>query len=74
MPKVDALVNIVMGSMGNITVNRLTMLGDSGGDGVTGDLPRKVVSTNEQVKAATGVDLLRAVQQRLAPPGAPGHD
>jgi len=67
MQKVDALVNIVMGSMGNITVNRLTMLGDAGGEGGPGDLPRKVIATNEQVKAATGVDLLRAVQQRVEP-------
>jgi flotillin len=74
MQKVNALVAIVMGSMVQLKIDRFTVLGGGAGDsagGPAGDLPRKVLAANEQLKAAAGVDLLKAVQQRLEPPARP---
>ena len=89
MQKVDELMRIVMGTVGDLKVDRLTMLGGavSGGDGAavarTGDLgalATRIIATNEQLKAASGVDLLQAVVGKVtgtvpdqpARPRAPG--
>jgi flotillin len=73
MQKVNALVGIVMGSMGQLKIDRFTVLGGGvgHGEGTPMDLSRKVLVANEQLKAAAGVDLLKAVQQRLEPPARP---
>lgn len=72
MQKVDALTRIVMGSVGELKVEKLTVLGGTGGTGSAGepggastDLARRVIAANEQIKAAAGVDLLKAVQGRV---------
>lgn len=74
MQKVDELMRIVMGTMGELHVDKLTMLGGLGGNGVGSadggsDLTGRIIASNEQLKAVTGVDLLRAVRERVA--GAP---
>ena len=67
MQKVDGLMRIVMGSVGELRVEKLTVLGGLGGGagGPGGDLTGKVLAANEQLKAAAGVDLLKAVQGRI---------
>ena len=74
MQKVDELMRIVMGTMGELHVDKLTMLGGLGGNGVGSadggsDLTGRIIASNEQLKAVTGIDLLRAVRERVA--GAP---
>jgi flotillin len=78
MQKVDELMRIVMGTVADLKVERLTMLGGLGGapagsgngvpavHGDLGGLAGRLVAANEQIKAASGVDLLGAAQQRLA--------
>ena len=70
MQKVDGLVSIVMGSVSELKVEKLTVLGGlgsgAGAPGGGGDLPGKLIAANEQIKAVSGVDLIRAVQQRIA--------
>ena len=65
-------------TMKALRIDRLTVLGQSASGGAGGALGPAVVATNEQVRAATGVDLLSSLQRRIAvaPPaakdGAPG--
>jgi flotillin len=69
MQKVDGLMRIVMTTVSDLKVRKLTVLGGLGnGTGAGGDVTGKVIAASEQLKAATGVDLLRAVQDRLAAP------
>jgi flotillin len=74
MQKVDELMRIVMGTVSDLKVDKLTVLGLNGAgpqtDGL--DLTGKIISAGEQLKAATGVDLLGAVRDRLGgPPSLP---
>lgn len=69
MQKVDTLMRIVMATVSDLKVARLTLLGS--GPATPGDLPMRVVAAGEQLKAATGVDLIRAVADRLAPEAPP---
>lgn len=70
MQKVDQLMRIVMSTAGDLKIDRLTVLGGVGSGG-NGDVAGKIVAASEQLKAATGVDLLSAVRGRLAGPPAP---
>jgi len=66
MQKVDQLMRIVMSTAGDLKVDRLTVLGGNG-DGASGtDLAAKIIGLGEQLKAATGVDVVSAVRDRLA--------
>jgi flotillin len=69
MQKVDQLMRIVMSTAGDLKVDRLTVLGGSGGGTAGTDLAAKLIGLSEQLKAATGVDVVSAVRERLA--GAP---
>jgi flotillin len=75
MQKVDELMRIVMGTVGELKVDRLTMLGGAGNGGNgsgaphNGDLATlatRIIATNEQIKAVAGVDLLQAVAGKAA--------
>lgn len=71
MQKVDQLMRIVMSSAGDLKVDRLTVLG-TGSEGASGtDLAAKLIGLSEQLKAATGVDVVSTVRERLA--GASGR-
>jgi flotillin len=64
MQKVDGLMRIVMSSAGDLKVDRLTVLGGIGGNSAGGDLAGKLIAMSEQLKAATGVDIVQAVRER----------
>ena len=66
MQKVDGLMRIVMSSAGDLKVDRLTVLGGIGGNGGNGDLAGKLIAMSEQLKAATGLDIVGAVRERVA--------
>jgi flotillin len=82
MQKVDELMRVVMSTVGELKVERLTMLGGGigssgggagGGGGLTGDgasLAGRIIAANEQLKAVAGIDLLKAVGGRVAAPPA----
>jgi flotillin len=71
MQKVDGLMSIVMTTVSDLKVRKLTVLGGLGnGNGSNGDVTAKVIAASEQLKAATGVDLLRAFEDRLTTPPA----
>jgi flotillin len=67
MQKVDELMRIVMGTVTDLKVEKLTVLGGmgngAGGTDVTA-LTGKLITANEQLKAAVGVDLLSAVAKK----------
>jgi flotillin len=55
------------GTLKDIKVDRLVVLGAGNGGG-TPALGASLIAANEQVRAATGVDLVAAARGRLAPP------
>lgn len=70
MQKVDQLMRIVMTTVGDLKVERLTILGGGGpassgpgSEGVT-----RLIAASEQLKATTGVDLLTSLRDRLGAP------
>lgn len=67
LQKVDGLMTQVMQTVSGLKVEKLTVLGGlgAGAPGGGGDLTGKVISASEQLKAATGVDLLGAVRDRM---------
>jgi flotillin len=71
MQKVNELMRIVMSSAGDLKVDRLTMLGGVGGSSAGGDLAGKLIAMSEQLKAATGLDVVQAVRARMAGQGVP---
>jgi flotillin len=81
MQKMDELIRIVMGTVHGLKVERLTVLGglapppSSSGAGLPGidlsGVAGRLITANEQLKAASGVDLLGAVEARLGAPKIP---
>lgn len=65
LQKVDVLMRQVMQTVSGLKVEKLTVLGGIGGAGGGGDLTGKVIAASEQLKAATGVDLLGSVRDRM---------
>lgn len=67
MQKVDDLTRIVMSSVGSLKVDRLTILGGVGstGSATPGALTGSLIAANEQIKAATGLDLGATLRSRL---------
>ena len=66
MQKVDGLMRIVMSSAGDLKVDRLTVLGGIGGNGGSGDLAGKLIAMSEQLRTATGLDIVQAVRERVS--------
>jgi flotillin len=60
------------GTLKDIKVDRLVVLGGSGGQG-TASVGASIIAANEQVRAATGVDLVAAARSRLGAPPADGN-
>lgn len=65
MQKLVPVLQQVAGTIGQLHVDRLTVIGGGNGNGHGGDLATKLVSTNEQIKAATGIDVAQAVRAKL---------
>jgi flotillin len=63
LQRIDELVQILMGTIGDLKVDRLTIL-PAGSTGA-GDSARGLLSAAEQLRAVTGVDLVSAVQSKL---------
>jgi flotillin len=55
------------GTLKDIKIDRLVVLGNSHGNGAT-STGAAIIAANEQVRAATGVDLVGAARTRLGPP------
>jgi flotillin len=71
MQKVADLSRIVMGTVGSLKVDKLTVLGGVGGGGSgLGDLTGRLIAASEQIKAATGIDIGAALRSRT-PPATP---
>jgi len=66
--KLVPLMKRISAPLGDLKVNRLTVIGKLAGDagGTTGSLAGKLVRTSEEIKAATGIDVPALVRDRLA--------
>lgn len=73
MQKLPKLVDTLTRTVESVKVDKVTVLGIGGsGNGNGPDtLAPKIIGASEQIKAALGVDLLGAVQDRLSPSGIP---
>ncbi|MEO0324689.1 MAG: SPFH domain-containing protein [Myxococcota bacterium] len=73
MQKLVPVLKQVSSTIGRLRVDRLTVLGDGGGSGGDGggSLAGTLVGANEQIKAATGVDLTQALRERMGQDTAP---
>jgi flotillin len=70
MQKVTDLARIVMSTMQNLKVDRLTVLGGTTANGAASgtlppDLAVKLIAASEQIKAATGLDLAASLKAKL---------
>jgi len=65
MQKVDQLMRIVMSAAGSQKIDRLTVLGSGSTGGSGTDLAGKLIALGEQLKAATGVDVVTSLRDRL---------
>ncbi len=68
MQKIDAIVGSVVGTVKDVNISRFTVLGGGIGE-ADGDLAGRVIAASERLKAATGVDLVAAVRERVVAPG-----
>lgn len=64
MQKLVPLLRTVSGAIGELHVDKLTVIGRNGHDG-GGDLATSLVRMNEQIKAATGLDLPAMLKNKL---------
>lgn len=73
MQKLLPVLKQVSGTIGQIKVDRLTVIGKDGSNTGSsgGSLAGQLVAANEQVKAAVGVDLGEALRSKLGQPSTP---
>ena len=73
MQKLVPLLELLTGTLGELKVDRLTILGSNGAASESGPaLANRLVSYGEQLKAVTGVDVPELLRQRLGhPAGSP---
>ncbi len=64
MQKLVPMLKRVSGTIGDIRIDKLTVIGSGNGNGST-DLATTLLKTNEQIKAATGVDLPKMLTDRF---------
>ncbi len=71
MQKLVPMLGQIMGTVGEISVDRLTVIGPStggNGSGGGGSLAGNIISTSEQIKAATGLDVPQVLRDRFGSP------
>jgi len=57
--------------LGDLRIDKLTVIGGGSGVDGGGSLASKLVSTSEQIRAATGIDVPRLLQEKLGTPERP---
>lgn len=65
MQKLVPVLKQVSGTIGELRVDRLTVIGKGESNGSGGSLAGKLVSTNEQIKAATGIDVTGVMKAKF---------
>ncbi len=65
MQKLVPMLGQILGTVGELKVNRLTVIGGEHGGGSDGSLATKLIATSEQIKAATGVDVPQVLRDRF---------
>jgi len=65
MQKLMPVLKKVSGTIGNLNVDRLTVIGSGKGESSDEPLASKLINMSEQIKAATGVDVPAALRARV---------
>jgi flotillin len=73
MQKLVPVMQQVLQSMNDVKIDRLTVIGSGGGAASGGSLASQLVTTSEQIKAATGLDVPQMLKDRFATP-EPGSE
>jgi flotillin len=68
MQKLVPILQTVSGTIGSLHVNRLTVVGRANGANGHEPLASKIVNVNEQIKAATGIDVPALIRHKTEPP------
>ncbi|MFT6234766.1 MAG: flotillin, partial [Myxococcota bacterium] len=63
MQKLQSIMNSLVSTIGEVKVDRVTMLPDYGGDMNSGNTARTAVRLVEELKGAIGVDLPKLLEQ-----------
>jgi flotillin len=66
--KLEPVMREVLGTMGDLSIDKVTMLGLGSGEALEGgerSLTRRLIEGNEQLKAALGVDVAQALVTKL---------
>ncbi len=71
MQKLVPMLNRITESMGSVKIDRLTVIGASPNG--SSNLAGQLVSTSEQIKAATGIDVPQIIRDRFGAPDAPAQ-
>jgi flotillin len=66
MQKLVPMLSRITESMGSVKIDRLTVIGTGASGG--GSLAGQLVSTSEQIKAATGIDVPQMIKDRFGAP------
>ena len=69
MQKLVPVLQQVSGTIGQLKVDRLTVIGPGANGESEGSLAGKLVNTNEQIKAATGVDVAGVLRSKVGSEG-----
>jgi flotillin len=70
MQKLVPMFQRLAGTIGELRIDRLTILPSGGSDSSSG-LGTRIVDANEQIKAATGVDLTKTLRDKLGEEHSP---
>ncbi len=73
LQKLGPVFEQLTGTLKDIKVDRLVVLGAGGGGAGAASVGASIIAANEQVRAATGVDLVAAARGRLAAPSSDGN-
>ncbi|MCA9607302.1 MAG: flotillin family protein, partial [Myxococcales bacterium] len=73
MQKLVPMLKRVSGTIGDIRIDKLTVIGNGHSNG-SSDLATTLVKTNEQIKAATGVDIPKLLTSKLGATPAPATE
>ena len=65
MQKLVPLLDTLAGTIGDLQVDRMTVLGQSDGH-QTGNLAGQLIDYREQIRAATGIDVVELLPKGLA--------
>lgn len=73
MQKLVPMLGQITGTIGELRIDRLTVIGGGNGHSGSNGLASQLVATSEQIKAATGLDVPEILRDKLGTPARPAR-